>query len=435
MKKTIRVVVIVVVAIGLLGVVGWRVAAAVSERKDAERGVEVPARPVSVVAVEARDIVARVTMTGTIRPQNEAPIFTKVPGRVAEVLVGVGDQVEADQVLAVIEHREIELQSDQAQAGVQVAEAQLERAQIGLDAATTAFSRLEGLRDDGAIPQSEFEKIEYGLRDAKASMAAAEAGVATARAAAALAAQMVDNSSVTTPISGTVTHRFVNVGSPAGQTMPVFQVQDLSVLKLDSNATATDFAKLQVGQDVEVTVADLPGVAFPGTVATLSPSLNPMTRHAAVEISIANPDGRLLPNMFATGVIEVEKLEAVPAIPKRAILTLEEGEVVFVVRDGLAVKVKPVLGARDQGFVAVESGLEVGDIVIVSGQSGVRDGEAVSVIAAEPAGDAAAVTDAKSGDAAVSVEPSRDVVAPDTDETAGDAVSPTADVPVVEAAP
>jgi len=426
MKKIIRVVVIVVLALGLMGVVGWRVAAAVSDRKDAERGVEVPSRPVSVVTVSARDIVARVTMTGTIRPQSEAPIFTKVPGRVAEVLVGVGDQVEADQVLAVIEHREIELQSDQANAGVQVAEAQLERARIGLDAATAAFNRLEGLRDDGAIPQSEFEKIEYGLRDAKASMMAAEAGVATARAAAALAAQMVENSSVTTPIAGTVTHRLVNVGSPAGQTMPVFQVQDLSVLKLDSNATSTDFARLAVGQDVEVTVADLPGVVFPGTVATLSPSLNPMTRHAAVEIAISNPDGRLLPNMFATGVIEVEKLEAVPAIPEKAVLTLEEGAVVFAVRDGRAVKVQPVLGAKDQGFVALESGLAVGDVVIVSGQSGVRDGEAVSVIADVPPADAAG---------AAADEPSRDIVAPDVDEPSGDVVSAAADVPAVEAAP
>ncbi len=386
--KKIRVAVVAVLSVGLLVVLGWRVAGAIVEKNAASRQAEVAAPPVFVVTVVPRDIVSRVTMTGNISPRSEAPIFTKVPGRVQEVMAAVGDHVQPEQVLAVIEHREIQLQADQAAAGVKVAEAQLERAKIGLDAATTAYNRLQGLRQNDAIPQSEFEKIEYGLRDAKASMLAAESGVATARAAAALARQMVENSRVTTPIAGTVTHRFVNVGSPAGQTMPVFQVQDLSVLKLDSNATARDFARLRVGQDVQVTVADLPGQVFPGAIATLSPSLNPMTRHAAVEISISNQEGRLLPNMFATAVVAADRLESVPAIPVRAVVTLEEGEVVFVVRDGRAVKVKPVLGARDEGFVAVESGIVAGDKVIVSGQAGVRDGEVVRVVAADEAGEA-----------------------------------------------
>lgn len=376
----------VVVVIGILAVMGWRIAGAVADRKAASVEVAVAPAPVSVVPVTHRDIVSRLSMTGTIRPMSEAPIFTKVPGRVQQVLVGVGDAVEAEQVLAVIEHREIQLQADQADAGVKVALAQMERARIGLDAATTAHDRLQGLRRDDAIPQSEFEKVEYGLRDAKASMLAAESGVATARAAAALARQMVQNSRVTSPIAGTVTHRFVNVGSPAGQTMPVFQVQDLSVLKLDCNATARDFAKLAVGQQVSVTVSDIPGQIFPGTVLTLSPSLNPMTRHAAVEIAINNPEGRLLPNMFATAVIDAGVSESVPAIPARAVTMAADGAVVFVVRDGRAARVKPVLGVEDSGWFAVESGLAVGDMVMVSGQASVKDGDPVAVVAeaAEP---------------------------------------------------
>lgn len=377
----------VVIVLALLGVLGWRVAAAIVEKKAANRTVEVSPPPVSVEKVARRDMVSRITMTGTITPLSEAPIFTKVPGRVQEVLAGVGDKVEPDQVLAVIEHREIQLQADQARAGVKVAEAQLERAKIGMDAATTAYERLKGLRSDDAIPQSEFEKVEYGLRDARASMHAAESGVATARAAAALAAQMVENSRVTTPIAGTVTHRFVNVGSPAGQTMPVFQVQDLSVLKLDSNATARDFAMLRVGQEVDVSVADIPGEVFPGTVSTLSPSLNPMTRHAAVEIAISNPDGRLLPNMFATAVVDAERMQNVPVIPRKAVVRLEEGNVVYVLREGVAVKVVPVLGTQDDVYVAVDSGLEPGETVIVSGQAAISDGQAVTVVEApgEPA--------------------------------------------------
>jgi len=370
----------VVTLAAVLGVMGWRIAGAVADRKAAAVSVEVAPAPVSVHQVAPRDIVSRVSMTGTIRPISEAPIFTKVPGRVQQVLASVGDTVEPEQVLAVIEHREIQLQADQANAGVKVAEAQMERARIGLDAATTAHDRLQGLRRDDAIPQSEFEKVEYGLRDARASMLAAESGVATARAAAALARQMVENARVTTPIAGTVTHRFVNVGSPAGQTMPVFQVQDLSVLKLDCNATVRDFAKLAVGQQVNVTVPDLPGQVFPGTVLTLSPSLNPMTRHAAVEISINNPEGRLLPNMFATAVIDAGRSESVPAVPSRAVLTAADGVVVFVVRDGRAARVKPVLGGEESGWLAVESGLAAGDMVIVSGHASLKDGDPVTVV-------------------------------------------------------
>lgn len=422
MKKIFWISIAAVTAAALLGVIGWRVAGALADRAQAEREVTPPVPRVLVQPVMIRDVAQYVTINGTIKPRNEVPVFTKVPGRVEDLLVDVGDEVEAGQVLAIIEHREIELQADQAMAGVQVAEAQVERARIGLDAARSAYDRLSALRQDDAIPQSEFEKIEFGLRDAKASMSAAESGLATAAAAAALAAQMVENARVTTPIEGTVTHRFVNLGSPAGQTMPLFQVQDLAVLRLESNAAAVDFARLRTGQSAAVTASDVPGAEFAGEVLTLSPSLNPMTRQAGVVVTIDNDDGRLLPNMFAMARIEVLREDGVAAIPRKALVKRPDGDVVFVVREGRAVIVKPELGSMDADYVVALSGLAEGDWVVVSGMNGLKDGDEVEVKIADTA-DAAGPEQVEGADGAGQDHPDAQVASDAPD----DVVEPAAE--------
>ncbi|HOE83064.1 MAG TPA: efflux RND transporter periplasmic adaptor subunit [Myxococcota bacterium] len=422
MTRKVWLVLLGALAVGFVAVFGWRLIDAIIEKKAAEKGIEAAIAPVSVTEVEIRDIVLNVTMTGTIKPRLEAPIFAKVPGRVQEVHVAIGDEVTADQVLAVIEHREIELQANQAKAGVKVAEAQLERAKNGVAAATSAYNRLQELKQNEAIPDAEFEKIEFSLRDAKASLLAAEAGVATARAASELANQMVENANVTTPIDGIVTHRFVNVGSPTGQTTPVFMVQDLAELKLDSNVTAKEFAMLKVGQEVKVTVPDLPGQEFPGEVETLSPSLNPMTRHAGVEITIANYENRMLPNMFATAVVEALHLDDVVAIPKKAIVGVGAEQAVFVVKEGKAVRVKPVFGSSDLDFIAVESELIPGDVVVVSGHGSLKDGDPVKIVDHIEAD--ALVESQSDGGNAKEQNPSPDEASPDEETADSDDTQP-----------
>jgi len=380
-KVRLRRVVPVALVLGVLGLFAWRIFDARAARKAAERQPTVMPVPVSTAMAAPRIIAERVTFTGVIRPRNEVDVFTKVAGRVEEVRVHVGGRVRAGQILTVIEHREISLQGDQAQAQLQVALAGLERATIGLETAAATYKRYEALRNEHAVPQAEFERIESALREARAGVGAAESQVTAARAAVAIAAEAVSNSWVTAPISGTVTLSSVNIGAQAVLGTPLFQIQDITdALKLESSVVASDFARLRTGQDVQVTVSDLPGTVFPGKLTTLTPSLDPQTRRAAVEITIANSRGRLLPNMFGQAYIGVGRTMAALAVPERALVSLPSGRVIYVVRNGKAVEVRPRLGGVDDGFVVVESGIGEGENVIIAGQTALRNGVAVRMI-------------------------------------------------------
>ena len=105
-----------------------------------------------------------------------------------------------------------------------------------------------------------------------------------------------------------------------------------------------------------------------------------MTRHAGVEITIANYENRMLPNMFATAVVEALHLDDVVAIPKKAIVGVGAEQAVFVVKEGKAVRVKPVFGSSDLDFIAVESELIPGDVVVVSGHGSLKDGDPVKIV-------------------------------------------------------
>lgn len=364
--------------VALLGVGTRVVLEATGRTGDAEAAVA-PATSVSVERAAHRDLVERVELTGTVRPANEVDVFTKVPGRLEQVLVDVGDRVEAGQVLAVIEHREIALQGQQARAQSSGAVAALEQAVTNRDNARLQAERARVLFRDHVVTQADLDRLEAALRSAEAAVRVAEAQVAATRAAVGLASQSLENASVTTPIAGTVTRRDVSVGSQASQAQPLFQVQDVAALKVSGSVTAADFVRLRVGQAVAIIVDELPDRSFAGRIATLSPSLDPQTRRAAVELAIDNAEGLSLPNMFARARIDVGRREGVVTVPREAVISTAEGRVAFVVRQGRAARVTLPSEAGDGEHVPAGDGVSEGELVVVSGQSGLVDGAAVRV--------------------------------------------------------
>ncbi len=381
MKKIIGWGLVVVVSAGLVALVAVRVVAARAARTETVAPEAAPVT-VSVAAAARRDLSERVTLTGVIRPLSEVDVLAKVPGRVESVTVKVGDKVKAGELLAVIEHRMLALQEAQARAAVEAATAALESAKVGLDSARTNHERFKALFAEKAIPLAEFEKVEAGVRGAESGVKAAEAQLAMARAAAGLAAEAVKNARITSPIAGTITKRMVDLGAEAAPGRPLFQVQDVSALELEGAVPAEEFARLTVGAAVSVTVDDIRGATFAGRVATMSPTLDPMTRRASVEIAVDNPEGRLLPNMFASARIEVGLRKDALCIPAAAAIAGPAGAVVYRLKGEKVSLVRPKLGVGDGEWVAVEEGLSAGDRVVVSGSAGLSDG--ARVVVAEP---------------------------------------------------
>lgn len=367
------------VAVAFIGLVGYRIAEASRARSQTvERVVEAPL--VRTAVVGRADVEDTVQLTGSVVAAREVAVYAKLGGRIEQVTVQVGDRVKAGQLLALVEHKEIAWQAKQAQAAVQAAQAGHLVAQAGRDGAQLELDRTRQLAEGGAAPPAALEGAELKLRLAEAQVAAAAAQAAQAAAAAGLMQQQVENARITAPIEGVVTSRGVEVGTMVGQQLAAFVVQDARTLELETSVDLATFARLQKGQKVAITVEDLPGERFEGAVSVLSPTLDPQTRRASIEIAIDNAKGRLLPHAFAQAHVTLGQFPQALVVPRDAVLMTAQGAVAYRIRDGRAEAVNPKLGPATGSMVAVLDGLEQGDAVALGGLGQLFDGASVRAV-------------------------------------------------------
>jgi RND family efflux transporter MFP subunit len=364
-----------------VALVGWRIAGARQAARGAavEKVAEAPL--IRTAKVARADFEETVAFTGNVKPKNEVDVFAKLPGRIDALHVQVGDKVRAGQVLASVEHKEVEWQARSAEAAVQAARAGLQVATAGHEGAKLEFDRTAELAKGGSAPQAALDGARIKLQLAEAQMSQARAGVAQASAALGLLRQQLQNSRLESPIAGVVTRRLVNLGSLASQQQPAFTVQDASTLKLETSVDAAQFSRLAKGAKARVTVDGLAGEEGTGTVTILSPTLDPQTRRAAVEIAIDNRTGKLLPHLFAKATVDVGTRGQALVVPRQAVLEAAGGAVVYRVRGGKVEAVRPTFGPSDEKFVTVETGLAEGDELAVTGLGNLSDGAPVQVAA------------------------------------------------------
>lgn len=301
------------------------------------------------------DVEEHLVLTGTIRARNAVEVHPEQPGRIDSVRARVGDRVRAGQILATIEHDEVAWQAKAAQAAAEVARANLTGARL-------EHARARELHEGGAAAPAQLDA-------ARVRLALAEAQLAQAEAAAGLAEERVAKARIVSPIAGVVTRRPIDVGAQVGPQTAAFAVEDLSALKLESAVDAAEWARIALGAVAQVSVDALPGEAFRGSVVLRSPSLDPATRRAAIEIEIENGSGRLLPGAFAHAELAAGRVQGALLAPREAVVDAPGGAVLWRLAEGRAEAVKPRLGATDGRQVVVLDGLSEGDLVAIAGQA------------------------------------------------------------------
>lgn len=363
---------VLLAAVGLIGLLAVRVVVAFNERAAYEAPREaVPA--VRTARVVRADFPRLVPVTGTLRPRVEVDVFTKRGGRLLDVRFDVGDRVKEGDLLAVVEHEEVLWQARQAEAAVAVASA-------GVDGARLEFTRTESLLQAGSVPQAV-------LDGAKVKLDLAQAQLSQAQAAAGLARAVVDHARVRAPISGVVTRRMADPGAMAGTQFPLFTLQDADVLELRTSVEAASFPLLERGQNARVTLDEVPGRSWSATVTRLSPALDSTTRRASVVLTLQPPDdgerAGLLTNAFARADILVGTRTAALAVPREAIVDGTDGSrTLFRIDSDVARALTPQLGEVHDGLVAVvsdDSGLKESDVVVIHGHSRLVDGAVIRV--------------------------------------------------------
>lgn len=169
------------------------------------------------------------------------------------------------------------------------------------------------------------------------------------------------------PISGTVSVRQATPGAMVEAAAALLELIDTAVVWIEGEVIEPLFPAVRIGQQARVRVTAYPEEVFPGTVRTLGRTVDPEKRTVHLWIEVANPQGQLLPEMFAEVSLVTRAVADTLAIPLAALLTEGAESFVFVESGDTYLRQPLVLGLRDDRYVEVRDGLFPGDRVVVRG--------------------------------------------------------------------
>jgi membrane fusion protein, heavy metal efflux system len=173
---------------------------------------------------------------------------------------------------------------------------------------------------------------------------------------------------VTAPMAGTIETRNVVLGQAVEPSTQLFRISDRSQMVVLAKVYEEDLGQVQLGQDAHVRVLSYPQKVFSGKVTLIEPNLDPSSRTVKVWIELANPEGLLKPNMFATTSLVLSSNESALAIPNDAIMEANGEKFVFVRQGDTFDRVDIGIGASDDEYSEVIDGLVPGDEVVVQGK-------------------------------------------------------------------
>src|ERR1051326_6883831 len=357
----------------------------------AANGSPTPATTLQTAAIET-EIVSPQTIAGIIPatgkilvPENSVAVIGPVnEGRIVRLYAGQGTRVRKGQKLADLESADI----DQAEADYLKALADYENAVRSSAAevklAQETYDRNKLLFEQSITAGKNLQSAEHDLEVAKAnrenSINGTKAALTAARRhllilglndatidALTKKTDLAATFSLNSPIDGIVVERNATVGASVGTDANVFKIIDLSHVWIDADVFEKDLPRVRTGQDVKLTVTAFPQSTFSGKVILINSVVDPDTRTVKVRTEVANPDGRLKPDMFANVQIITDVNRAAISIPQSAVLNDEGKSIVFVAEGDRYDKRQVQPGIQNNDRVEIVDGLKAGDKVVVKG--------------------------------------------------------------------
>lgn len=382
-----------------LGLTATLVPAAMAEDKTAVQAVKPPVINV-IPAVEA-EMVASITVTGTIVPRQEVAVGTDVAGLIVlELSADQGDRVKEGEIIArldksslEIQLAQIEAQRAQAEASIAQSEAQIVDAQIAVRQAQEALDRARALSAKGITSKADFDNATNAYDSANARLnTSRQALVASQSQLQLVAAQKrdvllrIEKADVKAPTTGVVLSRNALLGGIVSMNAgPLFRIARDGEFELSANIPEVDLPRLKPDMPVAVRVS---GMEQPvsGRVRLISPEITASSRLGAVKISLEHNDA-IRPGNFARAVIELTRRNGV-SVPLSAVVYRGPTALVQVVKDGVVDTRKVTLGIRNDRAVEVLDGLADGEDVVARAGTFVANGDRVTPmrIAAETTG-------------------------------------------------
>jgi len=395
------------VAIVVLGALAWgaygrwqqREAAIETQQQLAEF---VPELRVAVAI--GQDGPAPLTLPGTVLPFDQARIFARATGYVAERHVDIGSRVHEGDLLLRIAAPDLDHQLSEAEARLVQMEGTLDQARAGAEQARSdatladvTNNRTLRLATQGWESKQNADNTRLGLASKLAAVNNAEAGVKVAEASIRAQEatvrrlkQLTQFERVAAPFNGVITTRNVDNGDlvkaddNSGGT-PLFTIQRDDIVRVQVNVPQSGAVGLQDGLLAEVHVPELPGRTFEGKVSRNSVALDAASRTMLAEVDVPNPDGALRPGFFVDVQFGIPRQVPTVMIPAEALLFNADGLRVAAVDDSGHVHLHKVSIYRDYGTkIELREGLKGGERVALSPPADIAEGQKVKV-AAQPA--------------------------------------------------
>ena len=291
--------------------------------------------------VEKQSIELNFSANGNFVPAQQMNFASENSGRVVSVLVDEGSIVRKGQTLAIIK--------------TDVLSIDLETAQAAYQNALRDKQRYENAFQTGGVTQQQLDQAKLSLENASARVAQAKIRVSDAN--------------IKSSINGIVNKRYIEPGAVVNPGTQLFELVDVSRLKLNITVNETQVANLKLGDKMAVKASVFPDKDFSGKVTFIAPKAD-ASLNFPVEIEIAsNPGNPLKAGMYGTAIFNFGITAPVVVIPRSAFAGSVSSNQVFIVESGNTARVRQVVAGRVLGDkVEILQGLKEGENIITSGQ-------------------------------------------------------------------
>jgi RND family efflux transporter MFP subunit len=364
----------------------------VRAESDSPKGISV-----GVTKVGGKTLERQLTVSSELVPFQEVDVYAKESGYVRDLLVDYGARVTKGQVIAVLEIPELEVQLQQDDAAirnasdqVKLAEHELGRVEAQHNVLHLQFDRLNSVAKSkpGLVAQQEVDDAqgkdlaaEAQVEATKSNLQAAQSLLQAAEAKKEHDRVLFNYAKITAPFTGVVTQRYANLGtllqagtSSSTQAMPLVRISQDDLFRLVIPVPESYVRYIRIGDPVNVLVTSL-NRNFPGKVTRFSVDVKEDTRTMHTEVDVPNPQHVLLPGLYAEATVTIERKANAIAVPLQAVSHEGEQTNVYVVNSGNKIEDRKVsLGLQTATDVEVVSGLNEGELVVVSDRSGLKPG-------------------------------------------------------------
>lgn len=313
---------------------------------------EAPAAPVEVAEVRRGNITTFLETTTTLEARNTAVLVAMRQGQVRAVPAEEGEWVKQGDVLAQLDDTEARLAVERSEVAEQIARRETERGRQ--------------LKERGYISDKDIDDLELKLRNATVGLNEARYNLTQTR--------------IVAPFSGRVTARMVNLGETVTSGRECFRVEDFDPLLARIYFPERESGRIRVGQPALLTLDAFAGREFQARVSLVNPVVDRANGTVKVTLEVRDPQRALRPGNFARVKLRTGSFENVVVLPRRAMVSEDGEDFVFVARGDTVARVGVKVGAVSGDTAQILAGLADGDSVITVGQGGLKQGARIKPV-------------------------------------------------------